>query len=247
MPVVVAGGAVFRAVVVAVVSHFLLSVGSWSGRRGMFGSVGGVLFVPFVGSCAASRIVWLWAVVRVWLRWVFEVGIVSCCPGVWFVEDSSSDVVVVESCRVLSAVCRQYWRDGLIIVAGSVFGYAAHKGAPAEVGGFILAHTVARCCNIVFLLFLRIVGEVMEVRVGLVGCWRCAVEEFCASGLRECFYVFVPVQAAANPIVDHGIGGHGGDVVFGGPVVWDRGFRVGRVCVVVPLIRVVLVFFVTGR
>ena len=247
VPVVVAGVAVCRAVVVAGMAAFVLGVGVWVGRRGMFGSVSGVLFVPFVRSCAAGGIVWLWAVVRMWLRRVFEVGIVSCCSDVWFMMDSSRDVVVVESCRVLSAVCGQYGRDGLIIVAGSVFGYAAHKGAPTEVGGFVLAHTVARCCNVVFLLFQRIVGEVMEVRVGLVGCWRCAVEEFCASGLRECFYVFVPVQAAANPIVDHGIGGHGGDVVFGGPVVWDRGFRVGRVCVVVPLIQVVLVFFVTGR
>ena len=83
--------------------------------------------------------------------------------------------------------------------------------------------------------------------MGLIGCWRCAVEEFCAGGLRERCYIFVPVQTAANPIMDHGIGGHGCDVVFGGPVVWVRGFRVGCVCVVMLVIRVLLVFFVAGR
>ena len=61
----------------------------------------------------------------------------------------------------------------------------------------------------------------------------------------ERFDVFVPVYAAANPIVDHGVGWHGSYVVFGGLVVWVRGFLVGRrVCVV---IRVVLVVFVAGR
>ena len=249
VPVVVAGVVGLRSVVVAVIGAFVLGVGGWIGRREIYGSVSGAWFVPFVRSCAAGGVIWLCERFRVGEDGCgcAGFGIVCCCPGVRFVEDSSRDVVVVESCRVLSTVCGQYGRDGLIIVAGSVFGYAAHKGAPTEVGGFVLAHTVARCCNVVFLLFQRIVGEVMEVRVGLVGCWRCAVEEFCASGLRERFYVFVPVQAAANPIVDHGIGGHGGDVVFGGPVVWGRGFRVGRVCVVVLLIQVLLVFFVTGR
>ena len=162
VPVVVAGVVGLRSVVVAVIGAFVLGVGGWIGRRDMYGSVSsGVWFVPFVRSCAASGVIWLWAVVRMWLRGVFEVGIVGCCPGVRLVEDSSRDVVVVESCRVLSTVCGQYGRDGLIIVAGSVFGYAAHKGAPTEVGGLVLTHTVARCCNVMFLLFWRIVGEVM--------------------------------------------------------------------------------------
>ena len=38
---------------------------------------------------------------------------------------------------------------------------AAHEGAPAKVGGFVLAHTVARGESVILLLFWSIVGEVV--------------------------------------------------------------------------------------